>query len=78
MSPIRDARFERLVYPRVVFKSLMFEAKNKGALAIMAGAAKGNGARGARGFIIIGFSLALLLGIALLKGGADSGGELDE
>ncbi len=34
--------------------------------------------RGAGGFILIGLSLALLLGVALLKGGADSGGELDE
>ena len=30
------------------------------------------------GFFIIGLSLALLVGVALLKGGADSGGELDE
>ncbi|HJQ31759.1 MAG TPA: hypothetical protein VJ866_06265 [Pyrinomonadaceae bacterium] len=30
------------------------------------------------GFLIIGLSLALLVGVALLKGRADSGGELDE
>ena len=62
----------------IVFKSLMFEAQSKGALVIMAERAKGNRRRGAGGFIIIGLSLAVLLGIALLKGGADSGGELDE
>jgi hypothetical protein len=30
-----------------------------------------------RGWLIAGFSLAVLFGIALLKGRADSGGELD-
>jgi hypothetical protein len=31
-----------------------------------------------RGLLIAGLSLAVLIGIALLKGRADSGGELDE
>jgi hypothetical protein len=75
---IRDERFERFMYAVVVFKSLMFEAQSKGALVIMAEGAKGNRPRGTGGFIIIGLSLALLLGVALLKGRADSGGELDE
>jgi len=62
----------------VVFKSLMFEAgRSEGALKMTAEGLKGKvSARG--GFFIIGLSLALLVGVALLKGGADSGGELDE
>jgi len=36
-----------------------------------------NETRGGRGWLIAGLSLAVLLGIALLKGSADSGGELD-
>ncbi|HEX8116080.1 MAG TPA: hypothetical protein VF521_02295 [Pyrinomonadaceae bacterium] len=35
------------------------------------------GKRDRRGWFIAGLSLAVLLGVALLKGGADSGGELD-
>jgi len=35
------------------------------------------GKRGRRGWVIAGLSLALLFGVALLKGAADSGGELD-
>jgi hypothetical protein len=34
--------------------------------------------QGRRGLLIAGLALALLFGIALLKGRADSGGELDE
>jgi hypothetical protein len=45
---------------------------------MMAEGAEGNRRGGARGFIIIGLSLVLLVGVALLKAGADSGGELDE
>jgi hypothetical protein len=30
-----------------------------------------------RGWLIVGFSLAVLFGMALLKGNADAGGELD-
>jgi len=37
--------------------------------------ASGKGAR--RGWLIAGLSLAVLFGVVLLKGGADSGGELD-
>ncbi len=36
-----------------------------------------NDTQGRRGWLIAGLSLAVLLGVALLKGGADSGGELD-
>ena len=36
-----------------------------------------NDTRGGRGWLIVGLSLAVLFGVALLKGGADSGGELD-
>ena len=36
-----------------------------------------NGTRGGRGWLITGLSLAVLIGVALLKGRADSGGELD-
>ena len=43
----------------------------------MAQGAKRDRPLGAGGFIIIGISLALLLGVALLKGRADAGGELD-
>jgi hypothetical protein len=35
-----------------------------------------NETRDERGWLIAGLSLALLIGIALLKGRADSGGEL--
>jgi len=34
--------------------------------------------QGGRGLLIAGLALALLFGMALLKGRADSGGELDE
>jgi hypothetical protein len=37
--------------------------------------ARGKGVR--RGWLIVGLSLAVLFGVAFLKGGADSGGELD-
>ncbi len=47
----------------------------KGAATLMG---RGNRTPGGAGFFIIGLSLALLVGIALLKGGADPGGELDE
>ena len=78
MSSIRDERFERFLYAVVVFKSLMFEAGGlRGLLRMTAEGLKGKvSARG--GFLIIGLSLALLVGVALLKGRADSGGELDE
>ena len=33
--------------------------------------------RGRRGWVFAGLSLAILFGVALLKGRADSGGELD-
>ena len=33
--------------------------------------------QGGRGLLIVGLALALLFGIAFLKGRADSGGELD-
>ncbi|MDT7689262.1 MAG: hypothetical protein QOJ70_3639 [Acidobacteriota bacterium] len=36
-----------------------------------------NETRDGRGWLIMGVSLAVLIGIALLKGRADSGGELD-
>ncbi|HEX8560362.1 MAG TPA: hypothetical protein VF668_19860 [Pyrinomonadaceae bacterium] len=36
-----------------------------------------NGTAGARGWILAGLSVALLVGVALLKARADSGGELD-
>ena len=36
-----------------------------------------NDTRDRRGWLIVGLSLAVLFGVALLKGGADSGGELD-
>jgi len=36
-----------------------------------------NRTHGGRGWLIAGLSLALLFGVALLKGGADAGGELD-
>jgi hypothetical protein len=36
-----------------------------------------NGTRNKRGWFIAGLSLAVLFGVVLLKGGADSGGELD-
>jgi hypothetical protein len=35
------------------------------------------GRRGPSGWFVLGLSLALLCGVALLKGGADDGGELD-
>ena len=35
------------------------------------------GRRGLSGWFVLGLSLTLLLGVALLKGGADEGGELD-
>jgi hypothetical protein len=43
----------------------------------MAESANRNGTSGRRGLLIAGLSLAVLFGIALLKGRADSGGELD-
>ena len=36
-----------------------------------------NGTQRRRGWLIAGLSLAVLFGIAMLKGSADSGGELD-
>jgi len=36
-----------------------------------------NGTQGRRGLLIAAVSLAVLFGIAMLKGRADSGGELD-
>jgi hypothetical protein len=36
-----------------------------------------NDTQGRRGWLIVGLSLAVLFGVALLKGVADSGGELD-
>jgi hypothetical protein len=36
-----------------------------------------NGTKGRRGLFIAGLSLAILFGVVLLKGHADSGGELD-
>ena len=36
-----------------------------------------NRTHGGRGWLIAGLSLAVLFGVALLKGGADAGGELD-
>ncbi len=36
-----------------------------------------NSTQARRGWLIAGISLAVLFGVALLKGGADSGGELD-
>ena len=35
------------------------------------------GRRGLSGWFVLGLSLALLFGVALLKGSADAGGELD-
>ena len=35
------------------------------------------GKRERRGWFIVGLSLAVLFGVVLLKGSADSGGELD-
>lgn len=43
----------------------------------MSESTNGNGTRGWRGWVIVGVSLGVLLGMALLKGRADSGGELD-
>lgn len=43
----------------------------------MSDEANRNETRGRRGLLIAGLSLAVLFGIALLKGRADSGGELD-
>ena len=43
----------------------------------MSGNAKRNETRGARGWVVAAVSLAVLFGVALLKGRADSGGELD-
>lgn len=43
----------------------------------MADSANRNGTRGWRGWVVVGVSLGVLLGMALLKGHADSGGELD-
>ena len=43
----------------------------------MSDVANRNGTKGRRGLFIAGLSLALLFGVALLKGRADSGGELD-
>ncbi len=40
-------------------------------------AANRNGTKSRRGLFIAGLSLALLFGVALLKGRADAGGELD-
>jgi hypothetical protein len=44
----------------------------------MSGSTNRNGTKGWRGWVVIGLSLGVLLGVALLKGGADSGGELDD
>ena len=38
---------------------------------------KRNESRGWRGLLVAGLSLAALIGVVLLKGRADSGGELD-
>ncbi len=43
----------------------------------MSDAANQNGTKGRRGLFIAGLSLAILFGVAFLKGRADSGGELD-
>jgi hypothetical protein len=43
----------------------------------MSDVANRNGTEGRRGLFIAGLSLLLLFGVALLKGRADSGGELD-
>ena len=43
----------------------------------MSDVANRNGTKGRRGLFIAGLSLFLLFGVALLKGRADSGGELD-
>ena len=37
-----------------------------------------NGTRGGRGLLFAGLVLAALIGVVLLKAGADSGGELDD
>jgi hypothetical protein len=44
----------------------------------MSESANRNGTRGWRGWVIVGVSLGVLLGMALLKGRADSDGELDD
>jgi hypothetical protein len=43
----------------------------------MSDVANRNGTKGRHGLLIAGVSLFLLIGVALLKGLADSGGELD-
>ncbi|HEX8503126.1 MAG TPA: hypothetical protein VF659_21260 [Pyrinomonadaceae bacterium] len=43
----------------------------------MSESANRNGTRGWGGWVVIGVSLGVLIGIAVLKGHADSGGELD-
>ena len=43
----------------------------------MSDVANRNGTRGRRGLFIAGLSLAILFGVVLLKGRADTGGELD-
>jgi hypothetical protein len=43
----------------------------------MSESANRNETRGRGGWVVIGISLGILFGLALLKGRADSGGELD-
>ena len=43
----------------------------------MSESANRNETRGWGGWVVLGVSLGILFGIALLKGRADSGGELD-
>jgi hypothetical protein len=43
----------------------------------MSDVANRNGTRSRRGLFIAGLSLAILFGVALLKGRVDTGGELD-
>jgi hypothetical protein len=43
----------------------------------MSGNTNRNGTRGWVGWVVIGVSLGVLAGMALLKGNSDSGGELD-
>ena len=67
------------MYTLNILKPLMFEGLGAGAGASssMAEGSEIRDGKVLRGWLIVGLSLAVLFGVALLKGGADSGGGLD-